>query len=155
MSLFAANNAADQTFASIQEKIVTILQDPSLSAEVPTTTKEFTFQFVGKVNALGGITKYCESLVKGLNLQFVEQKVFNTVEESRIDYCFVHKPIGVVPLTGVLYHGALSTVAWNSELEAPVIGTDLPSSSLSLKLSYYADAEGWSLSDVEPVISIV
>ena len=148
----SASSACDQTFATIQQYISTLLNDPTQGAQVPVTTKEFTYQLITKINSLGGISAYCNNIATTLNLQLVEQKVFNSVEQSRIDYYFVHKPIGVVPLPGIVYQNLLSTVEWNAELEAPVLGTKLPSSSLSVVLTFYADAESWSLSDI--VLSI-
>ena len=93
-----ASNVCQQTFATIQQHISTILNDPNLGIQVPVTTKEFTYQLITKINKLGGITAYCNNIATTMNLQLVEQKVFNSVEQSRIDYYFVHKPIGVVPL---------------------------------------------------------
>lgn len=152
MSPVSLNGAADQTFSQIQLKIVAILKDPFLGAEVPESTKNATYQIMNKINSFGSISAYCSNIAATSNLQFLEQKIFNTVEESRIDYLFVHKPIGVVPLTGVVYNNIVSSITWNSELEAPTFGTNLPSSSLIVKLSFYADAEGWSLSNIEPLM---
>jgi hypothetical protein len=144
----SANIVADQTFATIQQYISTILNDPILGPEVPLSTKEFTYSLITKINNLGGISAYCADIASTLNLQFVEQKIFNSIEESRIDYYFVNKPIGVIPLTGLIYQNIVSTVQWNSEIEAPILGTNLPSSSLGVVLTFFANVEGWSLSDI-------
>jgi hypothetical protein len=82
----SANIVADQTFATIQQYISTILNDPILGPEVPLSTKEFTYSLITKINNLGSISAYCSDIASTLNLQFVEQKIFNSIEESRIDY---------------------------------------------------------------------
>ena len=86
------------------------------------------------------------------NMQVLERKVFNTPDESRVDCLLGLKPLSRVPLTGLVISCNTFTISWNSDIEAPILSTSLPSSTYALKLCFYADAESWSLSCVDKIL---
>jgi hypothetical protein len=141
-------NAVDNTGSSILLKIQTIINDPFLSGQIPPSTIQTTYEIMSLIS-VGGINAYVNKIALENNMQVLERKVFNTPDESRLDFFLALKPIALVPLTGLVIPSNLFTISWNSDIEAPILGVGLPSSSYSIKLTFFADAESWSLCRVD------
>jgi hypothetical protein len=139
--------AIDNTGSSILLKIQTIINDPVLSRQIPISTIASTYEIVSLISE-GGLNDFINKIALKYNLQVLERKVFNTPDESRVDFLLGLKPLSIVPLTGLIIPFNTYTISWNSDIEGPILSTLQPSSSFSLKLSFYADAESWSLSNV-------
>ena len=140
--------AVDSTGSSILLKIQTIINDPVLSGQIPQSTINSTYDIVLLIST-AGLNAFVNKIALENNMQVLERKVFNTPDESRVDFLLGLNPLALVPLTGLVIPFSTYTISWNSDIEAPVLSTTLPSSALSLKLSFYADAESWSLSRVD------
>jgi hypothetical protein len=140
--------AVDNTGSSILLKIQTIINDPSLSRQIPQSTIVSTYEIVSMISSTG-LSAFINNIALNNNMQVLERKVFNTPDESRVDFILGLNPLAIVPLTGLVIPFNTYTISWNADIEAAILSTVLPSSSFSLKLSFYADAESWSLSTVE------
>ena len=140
--------AVDSTGSSILLKIQTIINDPVLSGQIPQTTINSTYDIVLLIST-AGLNAFVNKIAFENNMQVLERKVFNTPDESRVDFVLGLNPLALVPLTGLVTPFSAYTISWNSDIEAPVLSTTLPSSAFSIKLSFYADAESWSLSRVD------
>ena len=140
--------AIDSTGSSILLKIQTIINDPVLSGQIPQSTINSTYDIVLLIST-AGLNAFVNKIALENNMQVLERKVFNTPDESRVDFLLGLNPLALVPLTGLVIPSSTYTISWNSDIEAPILSTTLPSSTFSLKLSFYADAESWSLSRVD------
>lgn len=142
--------AVDSTGSSILLKIQTIINDPFLSGQIPQSTINSTYEIVSLIS-VAGLNAFVNKIANDNNMQLLERKVFNTPDESRVDFLLGVKPLSVVPLTGLVIPFDVFTISWNSDIEAPILSTSLPSSTYALKLSFYADAESWSLTNVNKI----
>lgn len=140
-------SAVDSTGSSILVKIQTIINDPVLSGQIPITTIQATYDITSLIS-VSGLNAYVDNIALKNNMQVLERKVFNTPDESRVDFLLVLKPIANVPLTGLIIPFNVFTISWNSDIEQAILSTSLPNSSYSIKLTFYADAESWSLSRI-------
>jgi hypothetical protein len=143
-----SNIAVDSTGSSILLKVQTIINDPVLSRQIPQSTIIATYEIVSMISSTG-LNAFVDNIALDNNMQVLERKVFNTPDESRVDIVLGLNPLAIVPLTGLVVPFNTFTISWNADIEAAILSTVLPSSSFSLKLSFYADAESWSLSTVE------
>jgi hypothetical protein len=142
--------AVDSTGSSILLKIQTIINDPFLSGQIPQSTINSTYEIVSLIS-IAGLNAFVNKIATDNNMQLLERKVFNAPDESRVDFLLGVKPLSVVPLTGLVIPFDVFTISWNSDIEAPILSTSLPSSTYALKLSFYADAESWSLTNVNKI----
>ena len=140
--------AIDSTGSSILLKIQTIINDPVLSGQIPQSTINSTYDIVLLIST-AGLNAFVNKIALENNMQVLERKVFNTPDESRVDFLLGLNPLALVPLTGLVIPSSTYTISWNSDIEAPILSTTLPSSTFSLILIFYADAESWSLSRVD------
>ncbi len=137
-------NAIDATGSSILLKIQTIINDPFQSGQIPPTTIQSTYEIISLISATG-LNAYVDQIALQNNMQVLERKVSNTPDESRVDFLLSLKPIALVPLTGLVIPSNLFVISWNADIEAPILGVQPPSSTYSMKLTFFADAESWSL----------
>ena len=86
-------------------------------------------------------------VLKGVSLT-IENNTLIYIKNGKFSLLGLN-PLALVPLTGLVTPFSAYTISWNSDIEAPILSTTLPSSAFSLKLSFYADAESWSLSRVD------
>lgn len=150
-NIMTSTFAVDSTGSSILLKIQTILNDPAQSGQIPQSTINATYEIVALISA-SGLNSFIDKIALANNMQVLERKVFNTPDESRVDFLLGLKPLSLVPLTGLVISSNTFTISWNSDIEAPILSTVLPSSTYALKLSFYADAESWSLSRVDKLL---
>ena len=143
----ASTFAIDSTGSSILLKIQTIINDPVLSGQIPESTIRSTYEIVSLISAMG-LNAFINKIALNNNMQVLERKVFNAQDESRVDFILGLIPLAFIPLTGLVIPFNTFTISWNSDIEAAILSTSLPSSSFSLKLSFYADVESWSLSNI-------
>jgi hypothetical protein len=140
--------AVDTTGSSILLKIQKIINDPTLSGQIPQSTINSTYNIASLISSQG-LNAYVNKIALENNMQVLERKVFNTPEESRVDFLLGLIPLSIVPLTGLVIPFNTFIISWNSDIEAPILSTSLPSSTYSLKLTFYADTETWYLSCVD------
>lgn len=150
-NIMTSTGAVDNTGASILLKIQTILNDPTQSGQIPQSTINSTYEIAALISATG-LNAFVNKIALENNMQVLERKVFNTPDESRVDFLLGLKPLSLVPLTGLVISCNTFTISWNSDIEAPILSTSLPSSTYALKLSFYADVESWSLSRVDKLL---
>lgn len=143
----ASTIAIDSTGSSILLKIQAIINDPFLSGQIPQSTINSTYEIVSLIS-IAGLNTYVNKIATENNMQVLERKVFNTPDESRVDFLLGLNPLSIVPLTGLVIPFNLFTISWNSDIDGPILSTSLPSSTYYLKISFYADAESWSLTSV-------